>query len=91
MIFLMDWDTFCVGLKIYFNRHKWQNTSLQDFILAMQEGYDEKKPGQPLDLNQWSQQWLQTKGVNKIAAEVEQADNKYTKFSLKQTHCKHAD
>ena len=91
MIFLMDWDTFCVGLKIYFNRHKWSNTSLEDFIGCMQEGYNEKKPDTPLDLTQWSQEWLQTKGVNKIAAEVEEADGKYTKFTLKQTPCKHAD
>ena len=87
MIFLMDWDTFCVGLKIYFNRHKWQNTSLEDFIGCMQEGYNEKKPDTPLDLTQWSREWLQTKGANKISAEVEQADGKYTKFTIKQTAC----
>ena len=28
LIFLMDWDTFAAGLKIYFKRHKWGNTSL---------------------------------------------------------------
>ena len=35
LIFLMDWDTFCTGLKIYFKRYKWKNTSLEDFIGSM--------------------------------------------------------
>ena len=32
LIFLMDWKTFCAGLKIYFKRYRWKNTSLEDFI-----------------------------------------------------------
>lgn len=35
LIFLLDWDTFCAGLKIYFRRHKWGNTTLTDFIRCM--------------------------------------------------------
>lgn len=35
VIFLMGWDTFCKGLEIYFNRHKWTNTTLPDFIGAL--------------------------------------------------------
>ena len=87
----MDWNTFCAGLKIYFKRHKWGNTELNDFISCLQIGYDENKPTEPLDLNQWSQDWLQTKGVNKMSAEVEQVDGKYSKFQIRQTHCKYAD
>ena len=49
----------------------------------MQEGYNEKKPDEPLDLNQWSKDWLQTKGVNKMIAEIEQANGKFTKFTVK--------
>ena len=58
LIFLMDWDTFCAGLKIYFKRHKWGNTTLDDFIRCMQIGYDENKPLEPLDLKQWSEDWI---------------------------------
>lgn len=46
----------------------------------MQIGYDENKPLEPLDLNQWSQDWLQTKGMNKMSLEVEKSDGKYKKF-----------
>lgn len=35
VIFLMGWEAFSNGLKIYFNRHKWGNTELPDFIGAL--------------------------------------------------------
>ena len=91
LIFLMDWKTFCAGLKIYFQRFRWKNTSLEDFIGCLQIGYNENKPDEPLDLNEWSRDWLQTKGANRIQAEFDQADGKFTRFVLRQTPCKYAD
>ena len=35
LIYLMEWETFCAGLRIYFKRHKWTNTKLEDFIRCM--------------------------------------------------------
>lgn len=32
LIFLMGWETFTDGLKIYFDKYKWSNTELPDFI-----------------------------------------------------------
>ena len=32
LIFLIGWDTFCKGLHIYFDKFKWTNTTLPDFI-----------------------------------------------------------
>ena len=86
LIFLLDWDTFCAGLKIYFKRHRWGNTTLQDFIRCIQIGYDEAKPLEPLDLNRWSESWLQTKGVNKIMIDPEKEGNTIKKFKIKQAY-----
>jgi aminopeptidase N len=36
VIFLMGWETFSHGLKIYFKKHAWSNTELPDFIGALQ-------------------------------------------------------
>lgn len=58
LIFLMGWETFCKGLHIYFARHAWSNTTLGDFIGALQNGYDNNNPLEPLDLFQWSKDWL---------------------------------
>lgn len=57
----------------------------------MQQGFNENRPDETLDLNKWSADWLQTKGVNKISHEYEQADGKYTSFKIRQTPCKNAD
>ena len=87
----MGWETFCKGIQIYFKKFAWKNTELGDFIGSMQEGFDENKPNETLDLNNWSKNWLQTKGVNKHSAEVEQADGNFSKFAIRQEHCKNAD
>ena len=92
LIFLMGWETFCKGLHIYFKKFAWSNTELGDFIASMQQGFDESRTHQEeLNLNNWSAKWLQTKGVNKHAAEIEEADGKFTKFVIRQTPCKNAD
>jgi aminopeptidase N len=65
----MGWDTFCEGIKIYFQRHKWTNTTLPDFIRALQEGYDKCTTGGTLNLTSWAKDWIQSKGSNRIVAE----------------------
>jgi len=35
LIFLIGWETFTSGLKIYFNKYQWTNTTLPDFIGAI--------------------------------------------------------
>ena len=57
----------------------------------MQQGYDEQDTDGELDLDKWSRQWLQTKGVSKIECEYEQEGGKFTKFNLKQSSHKNAD
>jgi len=57
----------------------------------MQRGFDEARPDDVLDLNDWSDKWLKTKGVNKHSAEFEQVDGNFTKFVIRQEHCKNAD
>ena len=32
LIFLMGWEAFTNGIKIYFREFKWKNTTLTDFI-----------------------------------------------------------
>ena len=87
----MGWNTFTQGLKIYFNKYKWGNTTLPDFIKSIQQGYDESNPYEPLDLTQWARDWIQTKGANKIKAEFTEEEGKITDFKIRQTPCKYAD
>lgn len=91
LIFLMGWDTFTQGLKVYFRKYKWQNTTLPDFISSLQEGYDSCNNQKKLDLTQWAKDWLQTKGANKVTAEYTEQDGLITSFQLRQTPCKYGD
>ena len=49
----------------------------------MQEGYDSTQAYQPLDLTQWAKDWIQTKGANKIKAEVTDNEGKITDFKIR--------
>lgn len=91
LIFLIGWETFTNGLKIYFNKFKWQNTILPDFIGAIQQAVDESDSPNKQDVQRWSRDWIQTKGSNKISAQFKQENGKITEYAIKQTPCKYAD
>lgn len=57
LIFLLGWENFSKGLYIYFQRHAWSNTVLEDFVLALQEHYNSVSE-QKIDLLQWAKIWL---------------------------------
>lgn len=66
------------GLKIYFDKHSWKNTTLPDFIGAMDEAWREsgnKSMGSDFDLTAWCDTWLKTSGVNILEPIVELRDD----------------
>ena len=54
---------FLDGVRAYFARHAFGNTSLCDFLAALEEASGR-------DLGQWAQQWLETTGVNTMRASI---------------------
>jgi aminopeptidase N len=54
---------FTEGLREYFSKHAWQNTTLSDLL-----GHLESTSGR--DLRAWSKLWLETAGVNTLRLEV---------------------
>ena len=56
-------EPFTAGLRQYFSKHAWQNTTLSDLL-----GHLEQASGR--DLRKWSQLWLETAGVNTLRPEV---------------------
>ncbi len=55
---------FLDGVRAYFARHAWGNTTLADFLAALEEASGR-------DLGRWAQQWLETTGVNTMRASIE--------------------
>jgi aminopeptidase N len=56
-------EPFTAGLREYFSKHAWANTTLPDLL-----GHLEHASGR--DLGAWSQLWLETAGVNTLRLEV---------------------
>jgi len=56
-------EPFTAGLRQYFSKHAWENTTLADLL-----GHLEEASGR--DLKKWSQLWLETAGVNTLRPEI---------------------
>ena len=70
-------DAFVQGLKQYFAKHAWGNTTLDDLIVEL-----EATSGR--DLKPWIATWLQTSGVNTWRPELVIDGDKYTSIAVKQ-------
>ena len=71
-------EEFLAGCREYFDRHAWGNTTLADFLGAL-----ERASGRELD--SWRDAWLLTTGLNELELEVELADDgTYRDVALRQ-------
>ncbi len=61
-------EAFLAGCREYFDRHAWSNTTLTDFLAAL-----ERASGRELD--SWRDAWLLTTGMNRLALDIEVADD----------------
>lgn len=48
-------------------------------------------PEGKLNLNEWSDKWLRTKGPNRISYEYEEENGKFKSFRIKQGYTKYGD
>jgi aminopeptidase N len=71
-------DNFISGVRSYFDRHAWGNTSLSDLLDALEETSGR-------DLTSWSKEWLETAGVNTLRPVYEVDDaGTFTSFAVLQ-------
>ncbi|MBW8804508.1 MAG: aminopeptidase N [Catenulisporales bacterium] len=71
-------DHFFEGVRAYFDRHEWRNTTLADLLGALEETSGR-------DLKEWAKLWLETAGPNTLRPvyEVDDAGN-FTSFTVEQ-------
>ena len=69
-------DAFREGLRRYFRRHEWNNAELSDFLATLEATSGRK-------LTQWSEEWLQTAGVNTLRASFA-GEGAYEDFAILQ-------
>ncbi|UGQ09755.1 aminopeptidase N [Yinghuangia sp. ASG 101] len=71
-------DHFMAGVRTYFKRHAWGNTTLADLLTALEETSGR-------DLSAWSDEWLRTAGINTVRPEITvDADGTITSFAVLQ-------
>jgi aminopeptidase N len=70
-------EPFFEGVRTYFRRHEYANTELTDFLTALEQASGR-------DLKSWSKEWIETAGLNTIAADFETRDGKFSSFALVQ-------
>ncbi len=72
-------DEFFAGLRVYFQRHAYGNTELDDLMKALEETSGR-------ELGSWTKEWLQTSGVNIVRPRFEvDADGAFTSFYVEQS------
>lgn len=76
--FYLGDNNFRDGLRDYFKKHQYQNTTLRDFIGALERS--SKK-----NLRDWSLNWLEKKGLDTIVLNVQCVDAKIASASIQMT------
>lgn len=73
-------DNFMEALKVYFDKHAFGNTVLDDLLVEL-----EATSGR--DVRSWSALWLETAGVNTLTTEVvEAADGSIESLAIRQSY-----
>jgi aminopeptidase N len=71
-------EGFRNGMRLYFRRHEYGNTTLAEFLAALGEGAGR-------DLERWAELWLETPSLNTLAAEVERDGDRVSALQVSQT------
>ncbi len=70
-------EKFLEGLRNYFKKHAWGNTTLDDLLNALTEASGR-------DLTSWVDTWLRTAGVNTLRPEITLDGNNYASVKILQ-------
>ncbi|CAA9266442.1 MAG: Membrane alanine aminopeptidase N [uncultured Blastococcus sp.] len=72
-------DEFLAGVRRYFRKHEFGNTTLADLLAPLEESSGR-------DLSEWVEQWLRTSQVNTLRPVLElTTDGRYKSFVIEQT------
>ena len=78
LVATMGIDGFRRGMRGYFAKHAFGNTTLSEWLDALGEGVGR-------DLHGWAESWLETPSLNTIAAHVEADGDRVAALTLTQT------
>ncbi len=78
LVAYLGFTDFIAAIRLYFQRHAWSNTSLEDFLTALDQTTSR-------DIFSWATAWLQTSGLSSIQTERSySSDGQLKEFYLNQ-------
>ena len=83
LVAAMGIEGFRAGMRLYFRRHAFGNTTLREFLDALEAGMHEV--GGARDLHAWATLWLETPSLNTLAAQWEADDGRLVRLRLSQS------
>jgi len=78
LVSVVSMEGFKAGMQHYFKKHPWGNTTIGDFLNAIEVGA--KKP-----LKEWSKLWLETAGLNTLTPVWTAEGGNIKSFTIEQT------
>jgi aminopeptidase N len=83
LVAAMGIEGFRAGMRLYFQRHAFGNTTLVEFLDALQDGM--REAGGERDLHAWAALWLKTPSLNTLAASWEPEGGEIGRLVLAQS------
>ena len=78
LVAAMGMEGFRTGMRGYFKRHAFSNTTLSEFLDALSDGVGR-------DLHEWARAWLETPSLNTVQATWEVDGERISSLTLAQT------
>lgn len=67
-------EKFRAGIQKYFKEHAFQNTTLKEFVSALEKSSNQ-------DLSSWTQSWLKTSGTDRLRYQIECSNDRQTQLT----------
>lgn len=84
LYFLMGHDNFSKNISNYFNKYKWSNTTLDNFMEEL-NNFENESGHEAYDLMKWQESWIKKAGLNAVEVEWDPNTQGKSKVTFRQT------
>lgn len=84
LYFLIGKDNFSKNIGNYFNKYKWSNTTLDNFIEEL-DNFEPEDKHEAYNIIKWQEDWIQKAGLNAVEVEWDYTKQGEIEVKLKQT------
>jgi len=71
LVYVLGRKGFTEGMRLYFKKYSWLNTTIHEFLSSLETGSKASIGDVEFKAKEWSQQWLETAGVNTYTPKIQ--------------------